>query len=1118
MKTNCNLINKFFIIFIIFFIFIFLFFIFSCSTKNEKLKINISNKNQTEKTKILINGINNLKGFIYYLVDKSNTFTFDEIIKKDDLFILSNESFPNFGYSTYSYWFKFKLKRDKNAKEKFFIEISFPPLDYINFYYEDDNGNFNLIQTGDKFKFSERPYFHRNFVFPINLRETEKDYTFYIKIKTESAAILPIKVYSEEAFIKYTYRNNLFLGIFYGIIIIMLFYNLFLFFALKDLSYLSYVFYSLSYIIYQAVWDGLIFQYFLPNNIYLNNTLNPLMMALTNLTALLLIKFYLNIDINLKIMYKIYKFFIITAIIITILPLIIKYSIAVKLTTFFLIPSVIFLVAGGYINYKKGYKFSRFFFYAWSIFLIAMLLNVLRAFKILPTNQFTLQLSLQYGFLIDILLLSFGLADRINTLRLEKEKSQQLIVETLERTNKLKDEFLANTSHELRTPLNGIIGLSESILEGACGEINDDVKNNLKLIISSGKRLATLINDILDFSMIKNNELKINLEPVDVYLNVELAISIIKPLVKNKPLKILNYINNDFPFINADKNRFQQILINLIGNSIKFTESGFIEIFGNYDEKNVYITISDTGRGIPEEKLSKIFDSYTRLTDISNIEGAGLGLPITKRLLELQNGSINIESKVNEGTKVTISLPLIKEKTIKKEADQYVLLSRLREDVNISKEKLESLSLNISKDLYNILIVDDEIVNLQVLTNYLILNNYKVITASSGYECLNILNKKEQKIDLIILDIMMPGLNGYEVCSEIRKKYLQTDLPVILLTAKNQVSDLIEGFSVGANDFLLKPVNKPELLARIKTHIQLSKINEAYQRFVPKEFLEQINKSNILEVSLGDHSYKNMTILFCDIRDFTSLSETMTPEENFNFINSYLKRISPIIHKYGGFIDKYIGDAIMALYPESIKIEDVINCSIEIHKEIDIYNIHRKKVGYIPIKVGISIHKGNLMLGTIGSENRMEGTVIADCVNMASRIENLNRIFKTNVLISEDVYNQIQNKSDYQFRFIGNFKVKGKEIPVKIYELLNSYDLETLNKKIKISQQFSEFLNYFYDKNFDKAKEIGEKILSIYPEDEITKLYLESINKLQDEKINKKNLYSFLENINFFLL
>ena len=1104
------------------FIFIFFFIIISNFTIIYAYLSSITNN-----VAILKDKINYLKGKIYFFEDKDNNYDFEKIKNSPNIFKIIEDSFPNFGYSKSTYWYRFTLKREKDLKDTFYIEIDYPPIDYITLYYPDENGNYNFYETGDNFPFNKRPYFHRNFIFPIILSDASKDYTFYIKIKTESQAILPIKIYPENQFIKYTYRNNLFIGLFYGVFLIMILYNFFLFLSLKETAYLFYVIHSISYVIYQAIWDGLIFQYFLQNLVYLNNILNPIFMNLTTITSLILLKYYLTIEKKEKIIYFIYKFLLFIGIFITITPIIISYNTGVKLTTFFILPSVIFLIYAGFINYKKGYAYSKYFFIAWSIFLVAIVVNSLRAFKILPTNLFTLQLSIKYGFLFENVLLSLGLAARIDNLLREKLEAQKIMVETLEKTNRLKDEFLANTSHELRTPLNGIIGLAESALEGACGEINENLKNNLKLIVSSGKRLANLINDILDFSRIKNNEIKINLEPTDIYLNIELVISVLKPLIKTKRLKILNYISKDFPFIYADKDRFQQILTNIIGNSIKYTESGFIEIYGNYDENKVYIKISDTGKGIEESRLEKIFENQNNLSDLDKIEGTGIGLPLTKKLVELLKGEIKIESKVNEGTTVTLIFPMIKEKDknksydkeiIEKNKSEYQLLNILKEDVELSNQKLNSLKLDTEKHNYKVLVVDDEIINLQVLINQLALNNYKVITATSGYECLDIINKNEQKIDLIILDIMMPGLNGYEVCTMIRKKYLQTELPIILLTAKNQVSDLIEGFSVGANDFLLKPINKPELLARIKTHIQLSKINEAYQRFVPREFLKQINKENILEVNLGDHLNKNMTILYCDIRDFTSLSENMTPEENFKFINSYLKRVSPVIHKYGGFIDKFIGDAVMALFSEDIHIEDILNCAVEIFREIEIYNIHRAKSSYPQIKIGLSIHKGNLMLGTIGDERRMEGTVIADCVNVASRIENLNRILKTNALISEEIYYVVKDNPLFSFRFIGKFKVKGKEIPIKIYEFLNCYNKEIFNKKIKIKRYFEDFLEHFYKREFDEVKKISEKILLIDPEDEITKLYLDSIQNIEEGKKFKKNIYSFLENVNFFIL
>ncbi|HPO49525.1 MAG TPA: 7TM diverse intracellular signaling domain-containing protein, partial [Spirochaetota bacterium] len=158
----------------------------------------------------------------------------------------------------------------------------------------------------------------------------------------------------------------------------------------------------------------------------------------------------------------------------------------------------------------------------------------------------------------------------------------------------------------------------------------------------------------------------------------------------------------------------------------------------------------------------------------------------------------------------------------------------------------------------------------------------------------------------------------------------------------------------------------------------LLSLNERYDKFVPKKALKILDK-NIMQLCLGDHLQKEMTILFSDLRDFTALSETMTPEQNFRFINAYLGRVSPVIRDNNGFIDKYIGDAIMAVFPD--KVENAIDCAISMLAKIKIYNIHRNKSGYKPISMGIGIHTGNIMLGIIGEEERMEGTVISDAVN-----------------------------------------------------------------------------------------------------------------------------------------
>lgn len=196
-----------------------------------------------------------------------------------------------------------------------------------------------------------------------------------------------------------------------------------------------------------------------------------------------------------------------------------------------------------------------------------------------------------------------------------------------------------------------------------------------------------------------------------------------------------------------------------------------------------------------------------------------------------------------------------------------------------------------------------------------------------------------------------------------------------------------------------------------------------------------MGKENVIDVKLGDQIQKEMSILFSDIRSFTELSEKMSPEENFNFLNSYLKTMTPCVLNQNGFIDKYIGDAIMALFPLSAN--DALKAAIEMQKQIRLFNNKRLKKNLDPISIGIGIHTGNLMLGTIGSDDRMEGTVISDAVNLASRIEGLTKQYGASILISQDTVFKIPDLDEYNFRILDRVRVKGKKDTVSVIEVID---------------------------------------------------------------------------------
>jgi two-component system sensor histidine kinase ChiS len=222
----------------------------------------------------------------------------------------------------------------------------------------------------------------------------------------------------------------------------------------------------------------------------------------------------------------------------------------------------------------------------------------------------------------------------------------------------------------------------------------------------------------------------------------------------------------------------------------------------------------------------------------------------------------------------------------------------------------------------------------------------------------------------------------------------------------------------------------------------------------------------------------------------------MTPEENFQFVNDYLKVMSPIVSQHHGFIDKYIGDAIMALFNNA---DDAMNAAIHMQKTLTTYNMERLRSQKKPISIGIGLHKGIVRLGTIGEQDRMDGTVISDAVNLASRIEGLTRFYGVQCLISEATYLSLKDPSQFLIRFIDKVKVKGKHVPIAIYEVFNGYSVEIQNQKLGIQGVFEEATKLYTVKEFAKALVLFEQILAKFPDDLVSQSYLSRCNQYISE-------------------
>lgn len=414
-----------------------------------------------------------------------------------------------------------------------------------------------------------------------------------------------------------------------------------------------------------------------------------------------------------------------------------------------------------------------------------------------------------------------------------------------------------------------------------------------------------------------------------------------------------------------------------------------------------------------------------------------------------------------------------------------------------------------------ILCVDDEKIILTSLKEQLkrhFARDYHIETVESGEEALEVIEEViADTIDLpiVISDHIMPGMKGDELLAQIHCRLPKT-LKILLTGQAN--ADAVGNAVNRANlyRYIAKPWEQADLnltvTEAIRSYFQdkklqeqnailtqmnqdLEQLNTAYERFVPREFLGFLDKQSVVDLLLGDHVERDLTILFSDIRDFTTISEQMTAEENFQFINTYLGRMGPIVRQHQGFIDKYIGDAIMALFPRHA--DNALQAAIMMLRVLADYNQARQATGKLPIQIGIGINTGLAMLGIIGEHGRMDGTVISDAVNLASRLEGLTKRYKASILVSEPLLTRLARPEQYHVRFLGKVQVKGKTETIQIYEVFDGDSERFIDLKHKTKPEFKRGLEHYFAREFIKAMGDFTQVLAVNPDDKAAQLYVE---------------------------
>lgn len=382
----------------------------------------------------------------------------------------------------------------------------------------------------------------------------------------------------------------------------------------------------------------------------------------------------------------------------------------------------------------------------------------------------------------------------------------------LQQADKFKDEFLANTSHELRNPLHGILNMSQAVLERERQTLNAKSLSDMETVLSVGRRMSLMLNDLLDVTSLKEGSPKLQLKTFSIQTVISGVVDMLHFMAEGKPIRFVNGIPDDFPPVFADENRVIQVLFNLLHNAVKYTYEGEITIAGYVKGKSVHIVIVDTGIGMDEETIQHMFNPYEQgRHGESMIEGGlGLGLSISKQLVELHGGTLQVNSIVGRGSEFTFTLP-ISDAPID---DEKLSSDELVKVVSVTSFNQLEVQQELVVDRPRILVVDDDPINLQVINSILSSNDYDVFTVMRGENALEILHTKEW--DLVISDVMMPQMSGYELTQKIRQRFSITELPILLLTARSQPADIENGFLSGANDYVTKPVDALELRSRVR--------------------------------------------------------------------------------------------------------------------------------------------------------------------------------------------------------------------------------------------------------------------------------------------------------------